>query len=1047
MINKYETLFKRFLKNKIRICTATIVAICISGSAFGATTPIKPTGNNNTENVIITAATTNPTGTVGEGYIHFNDIGDVTNSGSINAQFLGGQYSRNIYGLTTTSSYSPLNTVNNSANILINAVSNQESKPDGTAWGNLDIRGISTKGSVKNIGDITLSLNNIGSRTAILMAGIVGSDGQTTGNTQNNGNVTVTLNNSGLISSSAPTSSASGTSIIGIKGKNVNNNKSVVVSVNNSGNLVNTPSSGSTIVVAGLQASSTTFNDGVVSVNYNNSGNISGTSKENIAGIYLTGNATGTNNGILEVNYSSNTGEEAHAIKVEDWNGKINTDDSKGVNNGIVVVSGNVNVDNIKNDGGMIYNKDTGIVTSAGNVIEEGKDKTLSANDLKNSQTVNKFSLNLTSGISNDAQINAISSDSALINILADQDVVLNNTKILAYAPGATKSNVSALITTETGSTLEINGSDITTSAQNAIYAFGDEITVGAGTTLNATYAVKLSDNVSSNTEYRKVKIDSKSNINGILAGGINSNDALILSKTEANTGNLHIEESNFDGTILNAVENFEALVVESGNWEVKSSINLDAHNANDMTDTFIANGDLIIGEGGTLNLEIDADNKLGSSVYANSVKVENGGKLNIDIKGSTLISKETTIDLAILNVKPSNIENDSSSGDIVQNAMDKAIADGLVSTTILGTPSWQDTLYGLNYKWAFEDGQLKLKLIQANGPTLVGGYNTSVNKYPQSNVDEIATDLIDSKGSKLFRNSKINSMITGKSQQPIFAEILGMTGDYTGNSQDYKYSATGVLVGGVKEITKNLTLGATFGQMSSDVDYKDGVTIGTNTRDSNEDVSSYAFNAYLSYNYNNWLGTIKAGMSNNEHELNRKAMDTDNNNDLRVLTSKFDSDIQKIGAELGYVKSFGKSSFVYPYAALEHLSIKRDAYKEQKTENTYLDMAFKENEFETGRGVLGLNLQTKFTDWKWSADIAYISNFSSREASDANFQDVGDIYFSVPELAVGKNTVKATIGFDCNWTEAFSITGAYEFSSNSSYTNNGVSLGAKYLF
>lgn len=1040
MLNKYESLLKRFLKNKIRLSAATIIAICINGTAYGATTAIKPSGNINSENVIVTGATLNPTTTVGEGYIHFSSVSNILNTGNIHAEFIGGQYTRNIYGLTTEATYTPSYILSNSGNITIIANSNEASKPDGSGWGGLDVRGISTKGSVENSGSINLALNNFGSRTTIAAYGIVGSDSQTTGNTINNGDIVLNINNSGNVLSSTPISSAVASIIAGIKGKFIENNKSVTVNVNNSGSIGNNPTDSANFLVSGLQASGATTNNGVVTVNYNNSGSITGTTPEKISGIYLTGNAVATNNGILDVSYQSTVnGGQAYAIRVEDWGGNVNTDDSKAINNGIVVISGNVNIDNVLNDAGMIYNKDTGIVTSAGSVVAEGTDVNMSADDLIGSQTINKFSLNLSSGVSNNAQINAIAGENALLNILADQDVTLNGTKILAYSPASALKSVdaSALITTQTGSTLTINDVDFTTSAQNAIYAFGDIINIGQNSILNATYAVKLSDDVTNNTEYRKVSIDSSSQVNGKLSGGLNSIDALILKDT-----------TNTDGTISNEVTGFEALIAESGNWNVSTTINLNAYNASSMTDSFTSDGNITIVEGGVLNLNIDADNKYSSSVYANDLQIVEGGKLNIDIKGSTLISKETTIDLSILNLSKDFIPSEYPP---VQEAMDNAIADGLVSTSIVGSPAWQDSLYNLSYKWSFEDGQLKLSLIQANGPTLVGGYSQSINNYPQSNLNELAMDLIDSTSSKILRNSKIQAMINDKPQQPLFAEFLGMTGDYTGNSQDYKYTSSGVLVGGTKQLSSNLTLGATFAQLSSDIDYKDGANAGTsqkpNIRDSNEDIKTYAFNTYLNYNYKNWLGTINAGMSNNEHDLSRKVIDTDNGA-FRELTSNFDSNIKKFGIELGYVKTFGKTSLLYPYASYQYLTINRDAYKEKKTEDTYLDLSVKENKFSSGRGILGLNLQTKYNSWKWSADLAYASNFSERKATDASFQEIGeDIEFLMPELEIGKSTLKATIGFDCEWTEAFSINGAYEFSSNSSYNNNTFSLGAKYTF
>ena len=1039
MLNKYESLLKRFLKNKIKLSTATIVAICIGNNiAYGATAAINPSGNTNSENVVITDATLNPTTVVGEGYIHFSSTSNILNTGNITAEFIGGQYSRNIYGLTTESTYSPSNTLSNSGNITIIANTNQAAKPDGSGWGGLDIRGISTKGSVENSGNINLTLNNFASRTSIAAYGILGSDSQTTGNTINNGEITLTISNTGDILSSTPTSSSAVSTIAGIKGKFVENNKSVTVNVNNSGSIRNNPSGTANFLVSGLQASGTTTNNGVVTVNYNNSGSISGTIPEKVSGIYLTGNASAINNGILDVSYSSNVvGGEAYAIRIEDWNGNISTDESKATNNGIVVISGNVNIDNITNDDGMIYNKDTGIVTSAGSVVAEGTDRNMSADDLNGSQTINKFSLNLTTGVSNNAQINAIAGENALLNVLADQDVTLNGTRILSYSPSSLlkTSDLSALITTQSGSVLTVNDVDFTTSALNAIYAFGDTINIGQNSIVNATYAVKLSDDIFDNTEYRKVSIDSSSQINGKLSGGLNSMDALILKDT---TGT--------DGTISNEVSEFEALVAESGNWKISNVINLNAHNTSVITDSFNADGNITISEGGVLNLAIDADNRYSSSVYANDLQISEGGKLNIDIKGSTLISKETTINLSIL-----NLNQDFSTSDSIQEAMDNSIAAGLISTNIVGSPSWQDSLYNLSYNWSFEDGQLKLNLIQANGPTLVGGYNQSINNYPQSNLNELAMDLIDSTGSKILRNSKIQAMRNGKAQQPIFAEFLGMIGDYTGSSQDYKYSSVGFLVGGAKELTSNLTLGATFGQLSSDVDYKDGANAGTSQkpdiRDSNEDVKTYAFNTYLNYNYKNWLGNVSAGISNNEHDLSRKVIDTDNNA-FRELTSNFDSNITKFGVEFGYVKSFGESSFLYPYASYQHLTITRDAYQEKKTEDTYLDLAVKKNKFSTGRGILGLNLQTKYNSWKWSADLAYISNFSERKATDASFIDIGnDVSFSIPELEIGKNNLKASLGFDCEWTEAFSINGAYEFSDNSSYSNNTLSFGAKYTF
>lgn len=115
----------------------------------------------------------------------------------------------------------------------------------------------------------------------------------------------------------------------------------------------------------------------------------------------------------------------------------------------------------------MIYNKDTGIVTSAGSVVAEGTDRNMSADDLNGSQTINKFSLNLTTGVSNNAQINAIAGENALLNVLADQDVTLNGTRILSYSPSSLlkTSDLSALITTQSGSVLTVNDVDFTTSA------------------------------------------------------------------------------------------------------------------------------------------------------------------------------------------------------------------------------------------------------------------------------------------------------------------------------------------------------------------------------------------------------------------------------------------------------------------------------------------------------------------------------------------------------------------------------------------------------
>lgn len=339
--------------------------------------------------------------------------------------------------------------------------------------------------------------------------------------------------------------------------------------------------------------------------------------------------------------------------------------------------------------------------------------------------------------------------------------------------------------------------------------------------------------------------------------------------------------------------------------------------------------------------------------------------------------------------------------------------------------------------------GAIRSIYTRVGGELPPGGYGESISEYTQSNVDIINAQKITDTGYTYARKAaflpvektittetvvlpgKMESKPQGKEMVAMpastpevatlekvetkthnnlqFAEVFGEKGKYDGSTNaKFDYDTWGVTGASFHRFNENWLGGLSYGYAKSDVDYSKG----------SEKVDTLGLNGLVSYQKDNWLLTGNAGYSWSDHKLNRHAFNRDSlDGDALItvgenhLSSKFDSHLTTLGAELGYNYALTSTSSLYPYVGLDYSWYNRESYKESGAD---LALALDRTKYDFATSKLGVTFEKAWDKYSVVADLGWKHNFLDNKSDAdtyANFYNkASTAKYRIPGLDIGKD-------------------------------------------
>lgn len=267
-----------------------------------------------------------------------------------------------------------------------------------------------------------------------------------------------------------------------------------------------------------------------------------------------------------------------------------------------------------------------------------------------------------------------------------------------------------------------------------------------------------------------------------------------------------------------------------------------------------------------------------------------------------------------------------------------------------------------------------------------LGVSSAASDLYYANNVAELNSKIITEKGKQYMRFGILASHLeragVSKSSQSI--EVFGGDGRFDGDRTYSGYSTKlrGIAISTTSQFNKiereNYTskwiTGVSFGYINSDVDYE--------RRDTDEQIDTIGVNAYLGYNFNDYLaqGYIGAGFSKADvgHEEHRRE-------DLNF------------GLEGGKIFKLSDRSYLYPYLGFDFTGYFLSDYEIE-------GWKYKKNNELNGNVIAGATYFMDFTKWlvklhlKWSSPLdtdeeyTVIKAGAGKEEQLARFEIEGDV-------------------------------------------------------
>lgn len=306
------------------------------------------------------------------------------------------------------------------------------------------------------------------------------------------------------------------------------------------------------------------------------------------------------------------------------------------------------------------------------------------------------------------------------------------------------------------------------------------------------------------------------------------------------------------------------------------------------------------------------------------------------------------------------------------------------------------------------------LALITISIPTLANRDNL------QNNLAEINSKIITHRGTEQFRESIIFKKLNrrGYSGSSQYIEGIGelkSNYDRDNYNTDYSSKTKGFLTGTNSTFLSNpnMITGVSLGYIKSKVDYKD-------SNDSDQKVRTYGLNAYLAYNYNDFLFIGKASYDEGKNILS--------SNDISNIIYR--SKNYSLGAEAGYFFDINEKNILYP-----HIGVNWNQY----TTKGHGDIV--DNNDRVGSGNLGVSYYSEISD-KWLLNGSVEWNYDFSDRADLKTRD-GKIKI----LETGRDTGTLSAGIGYYLQEDFLINLRYLAFINKNYYYDMVMLGFTHNF
>lgn len=289
-----------------------------------------------------------------------------------------------------------------------------------------------------------------------------------------------------------------------------------------------------------------------------------------------------------------------------------------------------------------------------------------------------------------------------------------------------------------------------------------------------------------------------------------------------------------------------------------------------------------------------------------------------------------------------------------------------------------------------------------------------------QNNLSEINSKIIAHRGMEQFRESIIFKKFdkrgySGSSQYIEGIGELKSNYDRDNYNTDYSSKTKGFLTGTNSTFLSNpnMITGINLGYIKSKVDYKD-------SNNSDQKVRTYGINAYLAYNYNDFLFIGRAG-----YDEGKNILSSDNISNI-IYRSKNLS----MGAEAGYFFNINDKNILYPY-----VGINWNQYKTQAHQN------IKNNSDDIFSGNVGISYASQITEKLY---------FNSSAEWNYEFQDREDLKTrdgKIKILETGKDNGVVSAGIGYYLQEDFLINLRYLAFINKNYCYDMVMLGLTHNF
>ena len=475
----------------------------------------------------------------------------------------------------------------------------------------------------------------------------------------------------------------------------------------------------------------------------------------------------------------------------------------------------------------------------------------------------------------------------------------------------------------------------------------------------NGKISIYMNGNLSSLT------LEPYSDIHGIVKASSNINNATINLK---NTNN----SINPNGKINFQLNNFSTINVLSGNWNISKDVNLISPNL--IKSNFFhkaisnCNGTLIINPG--INITI-------SSIY--------------NLRSNATISTGSFINNGTIIGKPQDITYVTNKKEVLIPAI---FTKG--KNNKIGQVKIENLPIGWNGSYIYKNNNLYFKLdkFTSNPNSLLGGYKTTIEKYPLNNLPYLDT--------LNFRNKIYSWNKNNVNKDSNYFQLLGGYGNNNNTNPKYDYYSYGFLGNIINSYNKYIHYSLGYGYLNNKINYK-------NSNSSNENIDNVFISTSQTYS-NKYFATLQESLTYSHHNLNRYIIDRDKNNSKELLSSNFNQFILTLGGETGYKFKINNNNNFYPYIAFNNYFIDNENYSEQG--DSY---ALHLNNQNYSYPVLktGFKLSHSYTGYNLVENFYYNYACNNRKHRDAYFKFNNKVIYYLQPINQNKSGIGLSLSLE----------------------------------